>query len=52
MGRVQEPAQGWTAFMVELTYQRPAGPPLKLTTPVRVVPDKVNFTFAPKGAAK
>lgn len=45
--RVREPAQGWTAFLVELTYARPAGPPLKLTTPVRVVPDKVNYKFVP-----
>jgi PhoPQ-activated pathogenicity-related protein len=49
LARVSEPAQGWTAFLVELTYDRAGGPPLKLTTPVRVVPDKVNFTFAPKG---
>ena len=48
MARVSEPPQGWTAFMVELTYDGPGGRPLKLTTQVRVVPDKVNYEFVPK----
>ena len=48
VGRVSEPAKGWTAFMVELTYDRPGGKPLKLTTNVRVVPDKTDYKFVPQ----
>jgi hypothetical protein len=33
--------------MVELTFDAPGGKTLKLTTPVRVVPDKTNFKFVP-----
>ena len=47
LGRVAEPAKGWTAYMVELTFDAPGGKTLKLTTPVRVVPDKTNFKFVP-----
>jgi uncharacterized protein (TIGR03437 family) len=40
--RVSPPAQGWTAFFVELTY--PVGLlAMKFTTPVRVVPDTLPF---------
>jgi PhoPQ-activated pathogenicity-related protein len=45
--RVAEPAQGWTAFLVELTYAGAAGRPLKLTTQVRVVPDTTKHEFVP-----
>ena len=38
-GKVEKPAKGWTAYFVELTYDMPAGTPLKLTTAVRVIPD-------------
>jgi len=51
VARVPEPAQGWTAFLVELTYAGPDKHPLKLTTPVRVVPDKLNHVFKPNRAA-
>jgi PhoPQ-activated pathogenicity-related protein len=47
VAKVEEPAKGWTAFMVELTYDGPGTKPLKLTTSVRVVPDKTNFKFVP-----
>jgi PhoPQ-activated pathogenicity-related protein len=47
-GRVDEPARGWTAFMVELTFTGARGAPLKLTTNVRVVPDKTNHKFTPQ----
>lgn len=47
VARVEKPAKGWTAFMVELTYDAPGGKTLKLTTAVRVVPDKTNFKFSP-----
>ena len=49
--RVEEPARGWTAFTVELTYAGPSGTPLKLTTNVRVVPDKTNHKFVPQSPA-
>lgn len=39
VGKVGRPAQGWTAFFVELTYPGAAHEPLKLTTAVRIVPD-------------
>ena len=38
-GRVSSPAKGWTASMVELTFDVGAPVPLKLTTDVRVIPD-------------
>ena len=37
---VAAPPAGWTAFFVELTYPRGDGPPLKMTTSVRVLPDR------------
>jgi PhoPQ-activated pathogenicity-related protein len=44
--RVQPPAEGWTAFLVEATFVYPDRPtPIKLTTPVRVVPDTMPFKF-------
>jgi PhoPQ-activated pathogenicity-related protein len=46
VAKVDAPAKGWTAFFVELSYPRKEGPPLKLTTQVRVVPDVLPF--APK----
>ncbi|MBI5385565.1 MAG: PhoPQ-activated pathogenicity-related family protein [Verrucomicrobia bacterium] len=45
--RVPEPPQGWTAFIVELTYAGLGGHPLKLTTPIRVVPETVKHRFVP-----
>jgi PhoPQ-activated pathogenicity-related protein len=49
VGRVAKPAKGWTCFMVELTYDTGAPVPLKVTTPVRVVPDTLPFkAFKPK----
>ena len=38
VGRVDVPAKGWTAFLVELTYETGTSLPLKLTTAVRVLP--------------
>lgn len=41
---VPKPAQGWTAFLVELTYDLDGSPtPLKLTSGVAVVPDVLPF---------
>jgi PhoPQ-activated pathogenicity-related protein len=51
VARVPEPPRGWTAFMVELTYAGPGGRALKLTTSVRVVPDKTEHEFVPNPPA-
>ena len=48
--RVPAPPQGWTAFMVELTYPGLGGHTLKLTTPIRVVPDTEKHKFLPERA--
>ena len=41
--RFTEPAEGWTAFFVELSYPRASGFPFKFTTGVRVTPDRLPF---------
>lgn len=46
--RVETPARGWTAYFMELTFSTGGKYPLKLTTPVRVVPDRYPFP-PPKG---
>jgi len=44
VARVEKPAKGWTAFLVELTYPIAGCPtPLKLTSGVAVVPDILPF---------
>jgi PhoPQ-activated pathogenicity-related protein len=45
IGKVEKPAEGFTAFMVEMTYPYPGSPPLKLTTQVKVVPDVLPFEY-------
>jgi PhoPQ-activated pathogenicity-related protein len=42
-GSVAEPAGGWTAFFVELSYSSGSLYPYKFTTVVRVVPDYLPF---------
>ena len=45
---VDTPEDGWTAFMIELTYDLPNIPyPLKLTTPVQVIPEETPYTYVP-----
>lgn len=44
---VAEPAKGWTAYFLELTYDVGAPTALKLTTNVKVVPDTLPFTGKP-----
>jgi PhoPQ-activated pathogenicity-related protein len=47
LAKVETPASGFTAFFVELTYASgDDGPPLKLTTEVRVLPEKLPFAGA------
>jgi PhoPQ-activated pathogenicity-related protein len=46
---VDKPQQGWTAFLVELTFPSASGmPPYKFTTPVRVVPETKPYRYQPK----
>jgi PhoPQ-activated pathogenicity-related protein len=54
VGRVEKPAQGFTAFFVELVYDSGGKYPFKFTTEVSVVPDALPFKFedAGKQAAK
>ena len=44
------PESGWTAQMVELTFQGPQGTPLKYTTPVTVLPERLPYTYTPPAA--
>ncbi|MFM9069129.1 MAG: PhoPQ-activated pathogenicity-related family protein [Planctomycetota bacterium] len=43
VGQVPQPPEGWTAFFVELTYDTDSALQLKLTTGVRVLPDKLPY---------
>jgi PhoPQ-activated pathogenicity-related protein len=43
VARVPTPAEGWTAFFVELTFSSGAKYPLKITSGVRVLPDKLPY---------
>jgi PhoPQ-activated pathogenicity-related protein len=43
VGKVETPAKGWTAYFVELTFDVGAPTPLKLTSAVRVLPDRLPF---------
>lgn len=43
VARVSQPAQGWTAFFVELTYRLGGPAPFKVTTGVRVIPERLPF---------
>ncbi len=44
-GGVEKPAEGYTAYMIELTYANPGSPPLKVTTRVKVVPDVLPHEY-------
>lgn len=44
---LETPKKGWTAQMVELTFEGPGGTPLKFTTPIKVMPEKMPFTYTP-----
>ena len=48
VGKVPEPAKGWTAFFVELTFPTGNPEPFKFTTEVRVVPDVLPHKFVAK----
>ncbi len=49
VGKIPEPAKGWTAFFVELTFSNDSPAPFKFTTQVRVLPDVLPHKFEPKG---
>ena len=49
VGKVAEPAKGWTAFFIELTFPSGKPEPFKFTTQVRVVPDVLPHKFVAKG---
>ena len=45
VGRVGKPAEGFTAFFVEMVYDSGGKYPFKFTTEVSVVPDVLPFSF-------
>ena len=51
VAKVQPPATGWTAFFIEMTFPGSGKYPLKLTTGVRVLPDKLPYA-APVSKAR
>ncbi len=46
VGKPQAPEKGWSASFVELTFDVGAPTPLKLTSAVRVLPDRLPFAGA------
>jgi len=48
---VASPAEGYTAYFIELTYPTGSKYPFKLTTGVRITPDRLPFTLPKKEAA-
>jgi PhoPQ-activated pathogenicity-related protein len=52
VGRVSRPAQGWTAYFVELTFPSGGKYPFKFTTGVRITPDTLpSAPYRPSQAA-
>jgi PhoPQ-activated pathogenicity-related protein len=47
VGRVAKPEKGWTAYLIELTFAGPGQAPIRFTTPVRIVPDVLPYTYEP-----
>jgi PhoPQ-activated pathogenicity-related protein len=47
VARIDPPAKGWTAFFAEFVFDTPGDNPLKLTTPVRVLPETLPFKDQP-----
>ncbi len=45
LGKPTKPKKGWKAYFIEMTYETPFGLNLKLTTPVRVIPDTLPFEY-------
>lgn len=47
IGKIETPTNGWSAFFVELTFSGSSLSPLKFTTGVRVLPEKLPFPPPP-----
>ena len=45
LGKVAKPAEGFTAFFIELVYDSGGKYPFKFSTEVSVVPDVLPFKF-------
>jgi hypothetical protein len=43
VARVETPTEGWRAYFAQLEFDIGAPTPLRVTTPVRVVPDVLPF---------
>lgn len=52
VGRVEKPAEGWTAYFVEMTFPTAGRFPLKLTTGVHVIPDVLPFSLPAASAPR
>jgi len=48
LGKVTTPEKGFTAYLVELTWDMPGEDDLVLSSPTRVVPDVEPFKFEVK----
>ena len=46
-GNVLDPDDGWRAYFMEVVFDTPFGIPFKLTSPVRVTPDRLPFEYIP-----
>jgi PhoPQ-activated pathogenicity-related protein len=49
--RVPEPARGWVAYFVELTFPSRGPFPFKFTTEVRILPETLPFGPPPEMAS-
>lgn len=47
IAHVPSPKTGWTAYFLELTYDVGAATPLKLTTEVKITPNRIPFADKP-----
>jgi PhoPQ-activated pathogenicity-related protein len=47
--KVNPPAEGWTAYFVELTFAGPGKVPFKFTTPVQIIPDTLPHSVEELG---
>ncbi len=45
--RVETPEEGWTSYLVELTFEGPGEDNMVLTSPARVVPDVTLYEYVP-----
>ncbi len=47
VGKVEAPEKGFTAFMVELVFDRGGQYPLKVTTDIKIIPDVLPYAGEP-----